>query len=495
MGKVIVALDQGTTSSRAIAFDLKGRMVSGASEDSTPSYPRPGWVEQNPEMLLESQLEALRSCLKRGNIDPEDVLAIGIANQRETTLLWDRQGRPLMNGVVWQCRRTAPICEKLREEGREAMIRERAGLIIDPYFSGTKIRWMLDALPDGQKRAERGEILFGTVDSWLVYRLTGRHATDVTNASRTMLFNIHTLDWDDELLAMLDIPKGMLPEVVPSSCSVGTMRPEFLGRAIPITGVAGDQHAALFGQCCFEAGSAKNTYGTGCFLLMNTGKEPVVSKNNLITTVAWDLGGGAQYALEGSVFVAGAVVQWLRDEMGLIRTAADSEALAQSVADTGGVYMVPAFTGLGAPHWDMYGRGTMVGITRGTTRAHVVRAALEAIAYQSADVLAACEKDSGIHLTGLKVDGGASANNFLMQFQADILNVPIERPKVWETTARGAAFLAGLAAGVYGGLDELRSLYETERTFEPTMAAADREIGLRLWGRAVERAKGWAKEV
>lgn len=495
MGKVIVALDQGTTSSRAIAFDLKGRMVSGASEDSTPSYPRPGWVEQNPEMLLESQLEALRSCLKRGNIDPEDVLAIGIANQRETTLLWDRQGRPLMNGVVWQCRRTAPICEKLREEGREAMIRERAGLIIDPYFSGTKIRWMLDALPDGQKRAERGEILFGTVDSWLVYRLTGRHATDVTNASRTMLFNIHTLDWDDELLAMLDIPKGMLPEVVPSSCSVGTMRPEFLGRAIPITGVAGDQHAALFGQCCFEAGSAKNTYGTGCFLLMNTGKEPVVSKNNLITTVAWDLGGGAQYALEGSVFVAGAVVQWLRDEMGLIRTAADSEALAQSVADTGGVYMVPAFTGLGAPHWDMYGRGTMVGITRGTTRAHVVRAALEAIAYQSADVLAACEKDSGIHLTGLKVDGGASANNFLMQFQADILNVPIERPKVWETTARGAAFLAGLAAGVYGGLDELRSLYETERTFEPAMAAADREIGLRLWGRAVERAKGWAKEV
>ena len=495
MGKVIVALDQGTTSSRAIAFDLKGRMVSGASEDSTPSYPRPGWVEQNPEMLLESQLEALRSCLKRGNIDPEDVLAIGIANQRETTLLWDRQGRPLMNGVVWQCRRTAPICEKLRQEGREVMIRERAGLIIDPYFSGTKIRWMLDALPDGQKRAERGDILFGTVDSWLIYRLTGRHATDVTNASRTMLFNIHTLDWDDELLAMLDIPKVMLPEVVPSSCSVGIMRPEFLGRAIPITGVAGDQHAALFGQCCFEAGSAKNTYGTGCFLLMNTGKEPVVSKNNLITTVAWDLGGGTQYALEGSVFVAGAVVQWLRDEMGLIRTSADSEALAQSVADTGGVYMVPAFTGLGAPHWDMYGRGTMVGITRGTTRAHIVRAALEAIAYQSADVLAACEKDSGIHLTGLKVDGGASANNFLMQFQADILNVPIERPKVWETTARGAAFLAGLAAGVYGGLDELRSLYETERTFEPAMAAADRELGLQLWGRAVERAKGWAKEV
>ncbi|MBC8530259.1 glycerol kinase GlpK [Gehongia tenuis] len=495
MGRVIVALDQGTTSSRAIAFDLKGRMVSGACEDATPSYPRPGWVEQNPEMLLESQLEALRGCLKRGNIDPGDVLAIGIANQRETTLLWDRQGRPLMNGVVWQCRRSAPICEKLREEGREAMIRERAGLIIDPYFSGTKIRWMLDALPDGQKRAERGEILFGTVDSWLIYHLTGRHATDVTNASRTMLFNIHTLDWDDELLAMLDIPKVMLPEVLPSSCPVGMMRPEFLGRAIPITGVAGDQHAALFGQCCFEAGSAKNTYGTGCFLLMNTGKEPVASQNNLITTVAWDLGGGAQYALEGSVFVAGAVVQWLRDEMGLIRTSADSEALAQSVQDTGGVYMVPAFTGLGAPHWDMYGRGTMVGITRGTTRAHIVRAALEAIAYQSADVLAACEKDSGIHLTGLKVDGGASANNFLMQFQADILNVPIERPKVWETTARGAAFLAGLAAGVYGGLDELRSLYETERIFEPAMAAADREHGLALWGRAVERAKGWAKEV
>src|SRR5690606_24989595 len=430
-----------TTSSRAILFDREGRVVAVAQQEFRQRYPQPGWVEHDPEEIWATQLATAQQVLNQAGVSPADVAAIGITNQRETTVLWDRTtGKPVAPAIVWQDRRTAGMCDALKAEGAEAVVREKTGLVLDPYFSATKIAWLLDNVPGLRARAERGEIAFGTIDSWLVYRLTGGrvHATDYSNASRTMLLNIHTLAWDDELLALFGrIPKAILPQVLPSSHIYGETDPALLGAPIPIGGIAGDQQAALFGQTCFDAGMAKNTYGTGSFLLLNTGTRPVASRNGLLTTVAWGVGGQVSYALEGSVFVTGAAVQWLRDGLGIIASAAETEALALSVEDTGGVYLVPAFAGLGAPYWDPYARGIPVGITRGTTRAHVVRAALEAIAYQTVDVMQAMEQDAGVPLRALRVDGGAAVNDFLMQFQADLLNVPVERPAVTETTALG----------------------------------------------------------
>ena len=469
--KVLIALDQGTTSSRAVVFDTQGHMLASHGVEFPQIFPKPGWVEHDPRDILSTQITALRQAVKLSGVDVADIAAIGITNQRETTLLWDREtGECVHNAIVWQCRRTAHYVERLVQQGKAEMIREKTGLIPDAYFSGTKLAWLLDHL-DLHERAERGELCFGTVDSFLAWHLvTGRpHVTDATNAGRTMLFNLQTQDWDEELLNMLDIPRACLPDVVDSSQVIGMLDPGILGRPIPVAAMAGDQHASLFGQACLQPGMVKNTYGTGCFMLMNTGSERVRSQNGLLSTMAWRIDGKPTYALEGSVFMGGATIQWLRDEMKMIATAAESEGLAKSVKDTGGVYLVPAFTGLGAPWWDMYSRGTLIGMTRGTGRAHVVRAALESIAYQSADLMDAMVKDCGHAPTQLQVDGGASANAFLMQFQSDILGVPVVRPQVMETTALGAALLAGLAVGVYASMEDTAAVWQRDLTFEPQM--------------------------
>ncbi|MDD6882837.1 MAG: glycerol kinase GlpK [Eubacteriales bacterium] len=494
--KYIVALDQGTTSSRAVIFDANGEMVASHGMEFRQIYPKPGWVEHDPQDILDSQMQSLKTAVERSGIHVQDIQAIGITNQRETTLLWERAtGKPLCNAIVWQCRRTAPLVERLKKDGLGNTVRDRTGLVPDAYFSGTKLQWMLDAIPNARERAARGELCFGTVDSFLVYHLTGGkvHVTDATNAARTMMYNIFEQKWDELLLRAMNIPEQLLPQVVDSSQVVGMLDKSILGREIPIASLAGDQHAALFGQGCFEPGMCKNTYGTGCFVLMNTGSHPVKSQHNLITTIGWRIDGQPRYALEGSVFVGGAVVQWLRDEMKLVDSASQTEQVALSVRDNGGVYLVPAFTGLGAPHWDMYSRGTIVGLTRGTGRAHIVRAALESIAYQSADVLEAMAGDSGMRSVGLRVDGGASANNFLMQFQADILDMRVYRPKVTETTAMGAAMLAGRAVGLWNDA-QLRTLMQPDREFVPSMDDAQRMKLRRQWQRAIERSKGWEEE-
>lgn len=489
----LVALDQGTTSSRSIVFDWQGNVLSVHAIEFAQIYPQPGWVEHDPMAILSTQVEALQRAVQLAGIQPEDIAAIGITNQRETTLLWDREtGAPVYNAIVWQCRRTAPMIEKLRADGLDKHIRERTGLIPDAYFSGTKLSWLLD-LPGVRARAEQGELCFGTVDSWLCWNLIeGRpHVTDATNACRTMLLDIHTMQWDQTLLRALNIPEAVLPEVVDSVGIVGMLDPEILGCRIPVAAIAGDQHAALFGQACLDKGDVKNTYGTGCFLLMNTGDTPVVSEHGLLTTIAWRMNGRNTYALEGSVFVAGAVVQWLRDEMGLIEKASESEAVAMSIPDNGGVYFVPAFTGLGAPHWDMYARGTLVGLTRGTGRAHIVRAALESIAYQSVDMVRAMTADCGEQPACLHVDGGACANSFLMQFQADMLQIPVERPRVIETTAKGAALMAGLAVGLLTSTDEVRAACQRDLLFTPEAGQQRCADCLDGWQRALGRAKGW----
>ena len=491
--KYLVALDQGTTSSRAIVFDEKGTLLSVHAIEFEQIYPEPGWVEHDPMRILSTQIDALRAAVALAKINPADIAAIGITNQRETTLLWDKEtGAPVYNAIVWQCRRTASMVEALRAEGLEQYIRDTTGLLPDAYFSGTKLAWLLKR-PGVRARAERGELCFGTVDTWLAWNLLEDrpHITDVTNASRTMLMNLRTLDWDEKMLRALDIPRAVLPGIVDSAQVMGMLDPEILGCRVPVASIAGDQHAALFGQACLSKGDVKNTYGTGCFLLMNTGEEPVFSKNGMVTTVAWRIGGKTTYALEGSVFVAGAAVQWLRDEMRLIDRASDSEAIAQSVADNGGVFFVPAFTGLGAPHWDMYSRGTIVGLTRGTGRAHIVRAALEAIAYQSADLVSAMAQDCGYRPGKLRVDGGACVNGFLMQFQSDILGLPVERPGVTETTALGVAMMAGLAVGVLKDEGEVRSVWQRDLVFSPQMDDGRRGACMDGWNRALGRAKGW----
>ena len=491
--KYILALDQGTTSSRAVLFDEKGAPVASHGIEFPQLYPKPGWVEHRPEDILKSQVEAARAAVEKSGVRVSEIEAVGITSQRETTLLWERETqKPLYNAIVWQCRRTAPLIERLKRDGLGNVVRDRTGLIPDAYFSGTKLQWLLDTVPNARVRAERGELCFGTVDSFLANRLCAGHphVTDATNAARTMLYNIYEHRWDDALLRAMDIPAQVLPKVVDTSGVVGMLDKRVLGREIPVAALVGDQQSALFGNGCFAPGMSKNTYGTGCFLLMNTGLHPVKSVSDLITTIAWQLDGKARYALEGSVFVAGAVVKWLRDEMGLIASAAESEAVAASIADNGNVYFVPAFTGLGAPHWDMYSRGTIVGLTRGTGRAHIVRAALEAIAYQSADVLEAMSRDSSTRLNVLHVDGGASANDFLMQFQADILGTRVQRPAVIESTALGAAMLAGRAVGLWND-EQLRGLGESEREFAPNMDEATRRHLLRQWHRAVEKSSGW----
>jgi glycerol kinase len=493
----VLALDQGTTSSRAILFDHSGHIAAVIGQEYPQIYPQPGWVEHDPEAIWTSQITCAQQVLRQSNILPTQIAAIGITNQRETTILWEKAtGRPVMNAIVWQDRRTAPLCDTLRAEGWEAPIRAKTGLVIDAYFSGTKIAWMLDTLPGLRERAERGEILFGTVDSWLLWRLSaGRiHATDYSNASRTLLFNIHTLDWDDEILARLRIPRLMLPTVLPSSEVYGVTDERIFGSAIPVAGDAGDQQAATFGQACFTPGMAKNTYGTGSFLLLNTGDKPVPSRSGLLTTIGWGVGGKITYCLEGSIFITGAAIQWLRDGLGLISAANETEALATSVNSTGGVYLVPAFVGLGAPYWDPYARGAIVGLTRGAGRAEIVRAALEAAAYQTRDIAHAMETDSGIALQELRVDGGMVSNNWLMQFQADILNVPVQRPVVAETTALGAAYLAGLAVGFWNGLEDVTRNWAMDREFTPTMVADTRARLYRGWQRAVERARDWARD-
>ena len=492
MSKYVMALDQGTTSSRAIIFDHSGRPVAIGQRELAAQYPQPGWVEQRPRDIVTTQLEAAKDAMKAGGVRAVDIAALGITNQRETALVWDRKtGQPIHNAIVWQCRRTAGLCDELTDSGWERPVRERTGLVIDPYFSATKVRWILDNVEGARAAAGRGELAFGTVDSWLLWNLTGGrvHVTDLSNASRTMMFDIHRLCWDEDILQELAIPVSMLPGVVPSSTVYAET--DVLGSWMPIASAVGDQQSALFGQACFGAGMTKNTYGTGCFMLMHTGAEPVQSRNGLLTTIAWGLDDKVEYALEGSVFVAGAAVQWLRDELGLLSTAAESEELARSVEDTHGAYMVPAFTGLGAPYWDSAARGAIVGLTRGVTKAHIVRAALESLAHQTADVLGAMTEDAGGALPELRVDGGASVNDFLMQFQADMLGVPVVRPRVVETTALGAAYLAGLAIGYWDGAEELAAKWEVERTFEPRMDAGERE-GLRSgWARAVDRARGW----
>jgi glycerol kinase len=482
----ILALDQGTTTSRAIVFSHAGTIIGLKQIPFTQIFPKPGWVEHDPEEIWTTQLQAARGAIDAAQIEPDQIAAVGITNQRETTILWDKTtGRPVHNAVVWQCRRSAEICDELRALGLGDVFREKTGLVLDPYFSGTKIMWLLDSIPGLRERAERGDILFGTVDSWLVYKLTGLHITDPTNASRTLLFNIHTGIWDEELLKILKVPRAMLPRVVPSSGVIGMIPKSVFGAEIPVAGCAGDQQAALFGHACFEPGSIKNTYGTGCFTLMNTGKTPVASKNGLLTTVAWDLGRGYTYALEGSVFIAGAVIQWLRDQVGLLSDAAESEAIARSVEDSGEVFVVPAFVGMGAPYWDAEARGAVFGITRGTTRAHIVRAALESIAYQSRDLIRAMELDFGADIPCIKADGGASANSFLMQFQADILGRSVILPEVGEITALGAAYLAGLAVGYWDSEAEVERNWRRRREFAPDMTSERRERLLAAWERAV----------
>ena len=496
METYVLALDQGTTSSRAILFDRKARVVSLAQREIRQIYPQPGWVEHDPLEIWESQLAVAREAIASAGVKGAQIAALGITNQRETTVLWDRAtGQPVCNAIVWQCRRSAGICDALKAGGWETAVRARTGLVIDAYFSGSKIQWLLEHVPGLRVRAERGEICFGTVDTWLAWKLSGGHAwvTDYSNASRTMLYNIHQLAWDPNLCGALGVPRAMLPEVRPSSFRYGRTTTDLFGAEIPITGIAGDQQASLFGQACFSPGMAKNTYGTGCFLLVHTGDRPVASETGLLTTIAASPAeGGAEYALEGSIFIAGAAIQWLRDGLQVIGHSAESEALAASVPDTGGVYFVPAFVGLGAPHWDMYARGTILGITRGTTKAHLVRAALEAIAYQSREVLGAALADAGLRLEELRVDGGATANNLLMQFQADVLGTAVVRPVVKETTALGAAYLAGLAVGYWKSREEIARNWAADRRFLPAMDAGRREELFAGWRRAVARAAGWA---
>lgn len=497
MAKYIMALDAGTTSNRCVLFNQKGDMCSVAQKEFTQYFPKPGWVEHDANEIWSAQLGVAVEAMNKIGASAEDIAAIGITNQRETAVVWDKDtGEPVYNAIVWQCRRTSEYCDVLKEKGLTEKFREKTGLVIDAYFSGTKIRWILDNVEGARERAEKGELLFGTVETWLIWKLTkgAVHVTDYSNASRTMLFNINTLEWDSEILRELDIPACMLPEAKPSSCVYGMADSSFFGGEIPIGGAAGDQQAALFGQTCFSEGDAKNTYGTGCFLLMNTGEKPVFSKNGLVTTIAWGLDGKVNYALEGSIFVAGAVIQWLRDEMRLIDSAADSEYMAQKEDNTNGCYVVPAFTGLGAPHWDQYARGTIVGITRGVNKYHIIRAALESLAYQVYDVLTAMRADSGIELSMLKADGGASANNFLMQFQADIINAPVSRPRCVETTAMGAAYLAGLAVGYWKSKEDVIKNWQIDKVFEPECAEEKRERRIRGWNKAVKYAYGWAKE-
>lgn len=497
MAKYVMALDAGTTSNRCILFNEKGEVCSIAQREFKQYFPQPGWVEHDADEIWASQLGVAVEAMNKIGATAADIAAIGITNQRETAVVWDKKtGEPVYHAIVWQCRRTSEYCDSLKEKGLTQRFREKTGLVIDAYFSGTKVKWILDHVDGARERAEKGELLFGTVETWLIWKLTkgAVHVTDYSNASRTMLFNINTLEWDEEILAELDIPRPMLPEAKPSSQVYGYTDPSFLGGAIPIAGAAGDQQAALFGQTCFQAGEAKNTYGTGCFLLMNTGEKPVFSQNGLVTTIAWGLDGKVNYALEGSIFVAGASVQWLRDEMGLIQSAAGSEEMAMKVEDTNGCYVVPAFTGLGAPHWDQYARGTIVGITRGVNKYHIVRATLESIAYQVNDVLAAMKADSGIQLSALKVDGGASANDFLMQTQADIIAAPVNRPQCVETTAMGAAYLAGLAVGYWKGKEEVIKNWAIDKTFVPALEEEKREKKVRGWNKAVRYAYGWAKE-
>lgn len=493
--KYIIAIDQGTTSSRAVLFDREARIVGIRNKPLKQIFPQPGWVEHDPLEIWESQLEVLRGVIKDAGISPAEIASMGITNQRETTVVWNRHtGKPVYNAIVWQCRRTSKICDDLKNRGLQGIVRVKTGLVIDAYFTGTKIKWILNNVAGARKLAESGDLLAGTIDTWLIWNLTAGklHVTDYTNASRTMLYNIHELQWDKEMLEELQIPEKMLPGVVSSSGFIGDTSEEIFGTRIPICGVAGDQHAALFGQACFEEGSAKNTYGTGCFILMNTGKTPVVSKNGLLTTIAWGMNGSVEYALEGSVFNAGSAIQWLRDEVKMIESAPQGDIDAEKVPDTGGVFVVPAFTGLGAPYWDMYARGVIVGITRGTTREHIIRAVLESIAFQSRDVLHAMEADSGIRLKELKVDGGASVSPFLMQFQADILGTAVIRPKIVETTAMGAAYLAGLGAGFWKSRDEIRERWALDKAFIPKMESEWREEKYRKWERAVERALKWA---
>lgn len=496
MGKYLVALDQGTTSSRCIVFDKQGNTVNSAQMEFTQIFPQPGWVEHDPMEIWSSQLAVLTEAKARGGIDAKDIAAIGITNQRETTIVWDRHtGKPVYNAIVWQCRRTAEYCDTLKAKGFDKAIKEKTGLVVDAYFSGTKVRWILENVEGAREKAEKGDLLFGTVDTWLIWKLTkGRcHVTDYSNASRTLLFNIHTLQWDDEILTELNIPKSMLPEVRPSSYVYGNADAEYLGGEVPIAGIAGDQQAALFGQCCFDSGMVKNTYGTGCFILMNTGEKAVTSQNGLLTTIAWGLDGKVEYALEGSVFVAGAAIQWLRDGLRMIDNASFTEVYARKVADSAGVYVVPAFVGLGAPYWDQYARGIIVGLTRGVEKEHFVRATLESLAYQSYDVMKAMEADAGVSLKELRVDGGACANNFLMQFQADILGVNVIRPKVIESTALGAVYLAGLAVGFYKDKADIQQNVAVDRCFESHMESAKREELVAGWKDAVRRSFGWAK--
>ena len=494
MEQYILSLDQGTTSSRAILFDQNQDIIGTSQKEFTQYFPRDGWVEHNPMEIWSSQYAVMMEVIAQTGISPKDIAAIGVTNQRETTILWDKAtGQPIYNAIVWQCRRTADIVDQLVADGLTDHIRKTTGLLPDAYFSATKIKWILDHVEGAREKAKRGEILFGTVDTWLLWKLTGGkvHVTDYTNASRTMLYNIHKLDWDDTLLAALDIPRAMLPQVRSSSEVYGYT--DIQGVQVPIAGIAGDQQAALFGQTCFEAGEAKNTYGTGCFLLMNTGDTPCESRNGLVTTIAVGLGGKVQYALEGSVFVGGAVIQWLRDEMRFFTESRDAEYYAQKVEDNGGVYLVPAFTGLGAPHWDMYARGAIVGLTRGTKREHIIRAAQESIAYQVADLAAAMEADTGLKLQTLKADGGASRDAFLMQFQADVLDCTVRRPAIRETTALGVAYLAGLATGVWRSLEEIKKLWICDILYEPQMALEERDRLMSNWHKAVQRSLGWAK--
>ena len=492
--KYLLALDQGTTSSRAIIFTRGGKTVASAQREFKQYYPHKGWVEHDADEIFDTQLSVAKEAIKKAEIDPNEIAAIGITNQRETSIVWDKAtGKPIYSAIVWQCRRTAEYCDELKAEGLTDKIRMKTGLVIDAYFSATKIRWILENIEGARERAERGELLFGTVDTWLIWKLTGGrvHATDVSNAARTMLFNINTLQWDEELLDIFGIPSSMLPSVLPSSGIFG--QTDMLGANIPIAGVAGDQQAALFGQCCFSHGDVKNTYGTGGFMLMNTKDKPIFSENGLVTTVAWSLDGKVDYALEGSTFVCGAAIQWLRDGLGLIKTAAETEAMALAVPDNGGVYVVPAFVGLGAPYWDAYARGAILGITRGITKNHIVRATLESMAYQTADLLFTMQKDCGAKISSLKVDGGASSNNFLLDFQADILDLPTVRPTCIETTALGAANLAALAVGFYSSLDEISSSWEKDRVFLPSIDAERRSRRLEMWHKAVGRTLDWIK--
>ena len=497
IAKYIMALDAGTTSNRCILFNAAGEMVSVAQKEFTQFFPKPGWVEHDANEIWGVQMEVAQQAMANVGATAADIAAIGITNQRETTIVWDKTtGEPVSHAIVWQCRRTSEYCDSLKEKGLTDTFRAKTGLVIDAYFSGTKLRWILENVPGAREKAEAGDLLFGTVETWLIWKLTGgkAHVTDYSNASRTMLFNINTLEWDDEILAEMNIPKSMLPEAKPSSCVYGETLAHFFGARIPIAGAAGDQQAALFGQTCFTPGEAKNTFGTGCFMLMNTGEKPVFSKNGLVTTIAWGLDGKVEYALEGSIFVAGAAIQWLRDELKIIEASSDSEYMARKVKDTNGCYVVPAFTGLGAPHWDQYARGAIVGLTRGVNKYHLIRATLDSLCYQTNDVLQAMKADSGIDLAALRVDGGASANNYLMQTQADLIGAPVQRPVCVETTAMGAAYLAGLAVGYWKSKDEVIHNWAIDRTFTPAIPAEERQKRIHGWQKAVKCAHGWAKD-